>query len=58
MGNSLFAPDEKTLIATVQPEAGTMACFLSGRFPHSVVVASRLRVATPSWLRTDDPVIQ
>ncbi|MBF0193385.1 MAG: 2OG-Fe(II) oxygenase [Magnetococcales bacterium] len=53
----LFAPDETTIIATVQPEAGTLACFLSGDFPHSVVVASRRRVAIPSWLRADDPII-
>lgn len=37
--------------ARVSPQAGTMACFLSDRFPHEVLPATRERFSLTGWLR-------
>lgn len=37
--------------ASVLPQAGTMACFLSDRFPHEVLPATRERFSLTGWLR-------
>lgn len=37
--------------ARVSPAAGTMACFLSDRFPHEVLPATRERYSLTGWLR-------
>lgn len=33
------------------PEGGTLACFLSQRFPHEVLPASRARLSLTGWFR-------
>ena len=35
----------------VLPAAGTLACFLSGRFEHEVLPATRERLAVTGWFR-------
>lgn len=35
----------------VLPEAGTLACFLSGDFPHEVLPATRDRLSLTGWFR-------
>ena len=48
----LYAEDDSaTVIARVQPQAGTMVCFLSDRFPHEVLPATRERFSLTGWLR-------
>ena len=48
----LFADDDSgTVITRVQPRAGTMVCFLSDRFPHEVLPATRERYSLTGWLR-------
>jgi SM-20-related protein len=37
--------------ARVAPTAGTMACFLSDRFPHEVLPAHRERYSLTGWMR-------
>jgi SM-20-related protein len=45
------ADDSRTVVARVQPSAGTMVCFLSDRFPHEVLPANRERYSLTGWLR-------
>ncbi|WP_371319639.1 2OG-Fe(II) oxygenase [Oceanimonas pelagia] len=40
----------------VQPEGGTLVCFLSEQFPHEVLPARRPRLSIAGWFRVDDPV--
>ena len=48
----LYADDESgAVVARVQPRAGTMVCFLSDRFPHEVLPATRERYSLTGWLR-------
>ena len=48
----LYADDDSgTVITRVQPCAGTMLCFLSERFPHEVLPATRERYSLTGWLR-------
>ena len=48
----LYTDDESdTVIARVQPDAGTMVCFLSERFPLEVLPANRERYSLTGWLR-------
>ena len=48
----LYAEDDSaTVIARVQPQAGTMVCLLSERFPHEVLPATRERFSLTGWLR-------
>lgn len=47
----LYADDGKQVITRVSPRAGTMACFLSDRFPHEVLPASCERFSLTGWLR-------
>lgn len=48
----LYAADDSgAVIARVQPRAGTMVCFLSDRFPHEVLPATRERFSLTGWLR-------
>ncbi len=35
----------------ILPEGGTLACFLSHRFPHEVLPASRSRLSLTGWFR-------
>jgi SM-20-related protein len=39
------------LIRSVEPEGGTLVLFLSERFPHEVVPATRTRMSLTGWLR-------
>ena len=39
------------LVRDVLPVAGTMACFLSDRFEHEVLPATRERLALTGWFR-------
>lgn len=39
------------LIETVLPRSGTMVAFLSERFPHAVLPATRPRLALTGWMR-------
>lgn len=48
----LYADDDSGhVVARVLPHAGTMVCFLSDRFPHEVLPASRERYSLTGWLR-------
>ena len=48
----LYAGDDSGAVITrVQPRAGTMVCFLSDRFPHEVLPATRERYSLTGWLR-------
>lgn len=48
----LYADDDSGAIVTrVPPRAGTMVCFLSDRFPHEVLPATRERYSLTGWLR-------
>ena len=48
----LYADDDSGAVAArVQPRAGTMLCFLSERFPHEVLPATRERYSLTGWLR-------
>lgn len=48
----LYADDDSgTVVTKVPPRAGTMACFLSDRFPHEVLPATRERYSLTGWLR-------
>jgi SM-20-related protein len=48
----LYADDDSgRIVARVPPHAGTMVCFLSDRFPHEVLPASRERYSLTGWLR-------
>ena len=48
----LYAEDDSEAVITrVQPRSGTMVCFLSDRFPHEVLPATRERYSLTGWLR-------
>ncbi len=48
----LYADDDSgEVITRVRPRMGTMACFLSDRFPHQVLPATRERYSLTGWLR-------
>ncbi len=52
----LYAADDSgEVLARVAPRAGTMACFLSDRFPHEVLPASEARYSLTGWLRRFHP---
>ena len=54
----LYADDDSgTVVARVQPRAGTMVCFLSDRFPHEVLPATRERVSLTGWLRRSEVAV-
>jgi len=40
-----------TVIASVQPIAGTLVCFVSEEFPHEVVIAHQARASIAGWFR-------
>ncbi len=40
-----------TLLATVEPHAGTIVVFRSEQFPHEVVPAAQMRMSIAAWLR-------
>ena len=46
---------EGTRLACVSPCSGTMVCFLSDRFPHEVLPATRERFSLTGWLSRDRP---
>ena len=48
----IYADDNSGhIVARVLPHAGTMVCFMSDRFPHEVLPASRERYSLTGWLR-------
>ncbi len=47
----LYAEDEVTEIATIEPRAGTLVLFLSEEIPHEVRPASRDRMSIAGWFR-------
>ena len=48
----LYADDDSGMVVTrVPPRVGTMAYFLSDRFPHEVLPATRERFSLTGWLR-------
>ena len=49
-GGALRIYDDE-LVRDVLPVAGTMACFLSDRFEHEVLPATRERLALTGWFR-------
>ena len=54
----LYADDDSgTVVARVQPRAGTMVCFRSDRFPHEVLPATRERVSLTGWLRRAETAV-
>ena len=44
-----------TRLACVSPRSGTMVCFLSDRFPHEVLPATKERFSLTGWLSRDRP---
>ena len=50
----LFGQDDDEVIATVNPEFGTMIIFLSESFPHQVLAASKSRRSIVGWFRVRD----
>jgi len=54
----LYAGDDSGEVLTrVSPREGTMACFLSDRFPHEVLPATHQRYSLTGWLRRLDPAL-
>jgi len=49
-GGALRIYDDE-LVRDVLPIAGTMVCFLSDRFEHEVLPATRERLALTGWFR-------
>jgi SM-20-related protein len=48
----LYADDDSGAVITrIHPRTGTMACFLSDRFPHEVLPATQERYSLTGWLR-------
>lgn len=47
----LFAPAGDAIIATINPEFGTMIIFLSESFPHQVLAAHHARRSIAGWFR-------
>jgi len=47
----LFDPNSSTVIATVQPTFGKMILFLSGSFPHEVLISCAKRRSIAGWFR-------
>jgi len=52
----LYAEDEVTEIATIEPHAGTLVLFLSEEIPHEVRPASRDRVSVAGWFRLNSSI--
>jgi SM-20-related protein len=46
-----FGGNDATRHIDVLPEGGTLACFLSHRFPHEVLPATRERLSLTGWFR-------
>ncbi|WP_445398894.1 2OG-Fe(II) oxygenase [Zobellella sp. An-6] len=56
-GELLVYPEKgQETLHRVRPEAGTLVCFLSERFPHEVLPARRERLSIAGWFRIDDPL--
>ena len=54
----LYADDDSgTVVTRVPPRVGTMACFLSDRFPHEVLPAMRERFSLTGWLRRTETAL-
>jgi len=49
----MYSQDEKTIIESVSPRAGTMVIFLSEQFPHEVLVANKTRYSIAGWFRVN-----
>ncbi|MBM4253243.1 MAG: 2OG-Fe(II) oxygenase [Deltaproteobacteria bacterium] len=48
----IYAADApERLVATVEPRAGTLACFLSRDIPHEVATTTRDRLSMTGWFR-------
>lgn len=52
----IYAEKGRQPLYRVQPEGGTLVCFLSEQFPHEVLPAHRSRLSIAGWFRVDDPV--
>lgn len=49
----LYSEQGDSVIETVKPELGTMVFFLSEKFPHEVLKASRQRYSLTGWFRVN-----
>lgn len=49
----IYAQDEKSILETVIPNAGTMVIFLSEQFPHEVLEAKKIRYSIAGWFRVN-----
>ncbi len=49
-------PRSRTVVACVQPQAGTLVCFLSERIPHEVQVTQRDRYSIAGWFRRNTSI--
>jgi SM-20-related protein len=47
-------PDHGETSVDIQPEQGTLVCFLSDRIPHEVLETTRDRLSIVGWFRRDD----
>ncbi|HSN17894.1 MAG TPA: 2OG-Fe(II) oxygenase [Gammaproteobacteria bacterium] len=45
------SPDAQTPAARIQPQGGTLVCFLSEQVPHEVLIARRTRLSLTGWFR-------
>lgn len=52
----VYSFQDETVLHKVQPQAGTLVCFLSEDFPHEVLPAIRDRRSVAGWFRIDDPI--
>lgn len=52
----LYADDEVTELATIEPRAGTLVLFLSEEIPHEVRPARRDRVSVAGWFRLNSSI--
>ncbi|WP_116474538.1 2OG-Fe(II) oxygenase [Zobellella maritima] len=52
----VYDPQGRHPILQVLPQAGTLVCFLSERFPHEVLPARRTRLSIAGWFRVDGPL--
>lgn len=51
----VYAPESEALQQSVQPEAGTLAVFLSEKIPHEVSITHQQRISIAGWFRINIP---
>ena len=49
----IYQDDSEDILCRVSPQFGTMVIFLSERFPHEVLAATRDRYSIAGWFRVD-----